>query len=252
MNETELQALLPFIKSIQSLIDEKIEKAIKIKPERTFRSPSINELAAALSVAQASFKRVYFNRVNPSFLTQYADYDVIHEAVKDSLKENGLAVTHMPIDYGDRIMLDSMLIHTSDQFVSCTSRIPLQEGNLSLFISILNELKKQHLLSLLGISPTNNPEDDDLEVESKRRRGEKVDGTTLRQQFTREFDEYERINKTQVDELDYELAGSDMQDVYNDILKTLRIDKLSEIPLSQYRAVKSHIQKVKALRSTPR
>ena len=144
MNEVELQALLPFLKSIQALIDEKIEKALKIKPERTFRSTSINELAEALSVAQASFKEVFFNRVNPSFLTQYADYHSVHEAVKEPLKENALAVTHMPIDYGDRIMLDSLLIHKSGQYVSCSSRIPLQEGNLSLFVSILNELKKQH------------------------------------------------------------------------------------------------------------
>lgn len=252
MNEVELQSLLPFIKSIQALIDEKIEKALKIKPERKFISPSINELAEALSVAQASFKELFFNRVNPSFLTQYADYHSIHNAVKDALKDNGLSVTHMPIDYGDRIMLDSLLLHKSGQYISCSSRVPLQEGNLSLFVSILNELKKQHLLCLLGISPTNNPEDDDLEVESKKRRGEQIEGTSLRQQFVRETDNYERINKTQVDEIDYELASSDMHDVQIDILNKLRIDRISEIPVSQYKAVKSHIQKIKSLRSTPR
>ena len=246
--EVELKALLPFLQELEQYVCARTEKALKNEPQQTFHSPAINELASALSVAQKSFKEISFNRRNPMFLTQYVDYHNIKEAVKDALAENGLTVIHSPKDDGTIAILDSMLVHSSGQYMSCSSRINIVAGDSTVYISLLNEFKKQHILSLLGISAKDNPEEDDLEAEAHIRRGEVQQGTSLRYNFQPISDEYERINKTQLDELDYELASDDMKDIYNEILKNLRITRLSEIPKSQYRKTKEYIQRIKASR----
>lgn len=238
--------LLEFVKKLNEIVNERTKEAIKSAPRRTFRSESINELAEALSIAQEAFGAVIFNRRNPLFLTQYVDYDAIMQAVKKPLKDNHLSVSHRPIDYKDETVLETILMHSSGQYLECCSRIRIIAGDSTVYISILNEFKKQHFMSLLGISAKNNLEEDDLGAETALRQGVVSKGTAINYVFGAGTDkEYARVDQHELQEIDYELSPDGMSDVYNEILKNLKITKLADIPKSQYDSVKSYIQKIK-------
>ena len=253
MDSNEMTVLLEFAKKLNELVASQVQIAIKNQPRRTFRSQEIDQLAEALSVAQGLFKEITFNRRNPLFLTQYVDYDSVKNAVKDALKDNHLAIIHRPLEYGDETVLESMLMHSSGQFVEASSRIRIIAGDSSVYISVLNEYKKQHILALLGISAKNNIEEDDLGAETAQRKAVVSKGTAINYVFGAGSEaEYSRIDQHELSEIDYELSGDGMEDIYNEILKNLKITKLADIPKSQYHNVKTYIQKIKEDRKRPK
>ena len=238
--------MLEFNKKLNAMVEDRTQNAIKNQPRRTFRSESINEIAEALSMAQASFGTIVFNRRNPLFLTQYVDYDTCIQAVKVPLRDNHLSISHRPIDYENNTVLESILMHSSGQYVECSSRIRITAGDSTVYTSILNELKKQHLMALLGISARNDVEEDDLGAETATRKAVISKGTAINYVFGAGDDaNYVKLDQHELQEIDYELAGDDMADIYNEILKNLKVTKLADIPKSQYHNVKTYIQKIK-------
>ena len=249
MDSNELSILMQFFTHVNETVQDKVSQAIKSQPRQTFQSESIDLLAKALSQAQGSYKTLVFNRKNPMTLDVYVDIRAIHEATSEALKENELAVAQLPVSDKEGTMLYTRLLHSSGQFIECKTQITMIAGELKMFSSNLNELKKIHLMSMLGIAPTNDKEDDDcmqelLENRKIENKGTDIDhiyGTTLE-------DRYTRINQEQLKELDYSLSGDDMRDAYNKILKTYKINLLADLPQDQYRNVLDRVYEIKAAR----
>lgn len=107
-------------------------------------SETIAALAVALVAAQKEIKAVPKESVNPHFRSKFASLDAITDAVKPALHKNGLAVVQgatTPIsDANGRltaIALETMLIHTSGEWISNTVVLPVgtvpvkdREGNV--------------------------------------------------------------------------------------------------------------------------
>lgn len=88
------------------------------------KSESLDQLAAALAAAQRSMRPVAFDAVNPHFQSRYASLAAIVEALREPLAANGLAVSQV-VDYdGETPVLETILLHTSGQYLA--GRYPLR------------------------------------------------------------------------------------------------------------------------------
>jgi len=247
----ETNELIHLYKAMTELLEAGYQEKLKNYPRRTFQSPETNLLASALSLAQGSYLPLFFNRMNPRTQTEYVDIDAIFTATRKALEANQLAVTQLPITDSDGTTLYTKLVHSSGQYFECLSKVTAISGEMKVFCSLLNETKKQALLAILGIAPRNCRDDDDCEEETKISRDEQIEGVSLRHNYGNiPDDQYKRINKTQLDELDDLLSGEDMKDVYKSILKSMRVSYLSEIPQDQYQSVKREIYRIRETRKS--
>jgi hypothetical protein len=88
------------------------------------QSEQINELAGALAKAQAVMKNAVMNRVNPHFKSQYADLASVLDSIREPLGANGLAVSQtMQIREGGMV-LRTVLMHTSGQWLASEYPLP--------------------------------------------------------------------------------------------------------------------------------
>ena len=81
------------------------------------KSESIANLAAALCLAQAQFKIAIKGKLNPFFKSKYADLQTVRDAAHDGLAANGLSVVQLPSGTGDAVVLQTMLIHKSGEWI---------------------------------------------------------------------------------------------------------------------------------------
>lgn len=82
-------------------------------------SEQINELASALSKAQAKIIGALKDAANPFFKSKYADLSSVWDAVREPLTANGLAViqTTSALSDGSAVIVTTMLAHSSGQWV---------------------------------------------------------------------------------------------------------------------------------------
>ena len=82
------------------------------------QSEQINELAAALAKAQGAMENAAKNKSNPHFKSRYADLAAVLDAIRAPLSSNGLS-TVQTMHIGERcIVLRTMLLHSSGQYIA--------------------------------------------------------------------------------------------------------------------------------------
>jgi hypothetical protein len=123
--------------------------------EMITRSENINELAVALSKAQAEFQPAKMNAVNPFLKNHYADLGSVIEAQKSACAKNGLSVAQPASTDGLSVMVTTLLMHSSGQWISSEMTLPLgDEKGRSLAQaagSIITYLRRYSLSAMLGI-----------------------------------------------------------------------------------------------------
>lgn len=122
------------------------------------RSDELNEIAKALCLAQAEIEGANRNSVNPHLKNKYADLGSVWDAAKPALTKNGLSVAQFcePSEPGT-LALVTMLLHSSGQFLSGTSVIPLSKADAQGYGSALTYARRYGLAAMVGVCP----EDDD-------------------------------------------------------------------------------------------
>jgi hypothetical protein len=90
------------------------------------KSDNINELALALTKAQAEMGGAVTDADNPYFKSKYADLGSIIRVIKPPFAKHGLSYLQFPISEDDRIGVETVLIHSSGQYMSekYTMRVP--------------------------------------------------------------------------------------------------------------------------------
>jgi hypothetical protein len=115
------------------------------------RSDSIDALAPALVAAQAAILPAEKDGTNPHFNRRYASLGAVVQAVRPALAANGLAVSQIVTHDGDQLALETILVHTSGQYIGGvyplrpTKADPQGEG------SALTYARRYALASLLGV-----------------------------------------------------------------------------------------------------
>lgn len=89
------------------------------------QSEQINELAAALSKAQGAMQNAVMNRTNPHFKSKYADLSSVLDAIRGPLSANGLSTTQTMHIREGHMILRTMLLHTSGQYIVSEYPLPM-------------------------------------------------------------------------------------------------------------------------------
>lgn len=121
------------------------------------KSEQINELATALSKAQAMIKGAVEDSTNPHFRSKYASLQAHIDASREALSKNGLSVmqllTDMNCENMDLITLETVLMHSSGQWVSSTFSVPVSKKDAQGFGSAITYARRYAYAAALGIAP---------------------------------------------------------------------------------------------------
>ena len=121
------------------------------------KSEQINELATALSKAQGKIKGAMKDSANPFFKSKYADLASVWEAFRQPFTENGLSLVQLPSTKDNQVTLESVLLHSSGQWISETMSAQPKDMSPQSVGSTITYLRRYGAQSIAGVCP----EDDD-------------------------------------------------------------------------------------------
>jgi hypothetical protein len=128
------------------------------------RSEHINELAAALSKAQAEITGALKESSNPYFKSRYADLASCWDAGRVPLTKNGLCVMQGAESDGEGVTLTTMLAHTSGQWVESSLRMVPVKPDPQGVGSCITYARRYALAAMIGLAQI----DDDAEAAQGR------------------------------------------------------------------------------------
>jgi len=118
-------------------------------------SDSIGALAAALAKAQTELKPAIMNSTNAFLHNRYADLGAVIQAAQAVLPKNGLAVSQLVGNTGDRLAVTTILMHTSGEWIQDTASLELgdEKGKSAAQVagSIITYLRRYGLAAIVGI-----------------------------------------------------------------------------------------------------
>lgn len=122
------------------------------------KSESINELAKALVGVQAILRPATKDAKNPFFKSNYASLNSVWDVCREPLTNNGLAVTQLNHFCENGVVVETVLMHTSGQWISGEIFLPLSKHDAQSVGSASSYGRRYGLASIIGIVAD---EDDD-------------------------------------------------------------------------------------------
>jgi len=187
--------------------------------------PQRDKLFAALAIAQGQIKAAIADKENTHFNFKYADLDACWEACRGPLSENELAIIQIPsVGESGAVNMQTILGHSSGQWIDSHYSMHPDKGGPQALGSCMTYLRRYMLCAMVGISQ----EDDDANM------------------ATADPDEYERISKTQVDELlvlaDNLFKKSADQVVERMLAKVFELTSVKDIPADLFEQAKTLLE----------
>lgn len=127
-------------------------------------SEQIDLITAALAKAQSEIENPSKDNVNPHFKSRYADLATVLEVCREPLSKHGLSVTQPLFMEGDKVVLATILSHTSGQWIKSFIPLPIQKPGSQEIGSCITYMRRYSLAALVGIFQ----EDDDAEAAEGR------------------------------------------------------------------------------------
>lgn len=121
-------------------------------------SETIGKLADALAKAQAVMKPAAKDSTNPHYNSKYADLASIHEACREPLSSNGIAVTQRVTSSMEGVRVSTKLIHASGEWMKDSLFLPVTQKTPQGFGSAITYARRYSLAAMVGIAAE---EDDD-------------------------------------------------------------------------------------------
>lgn len=121
------------------------------------RSEQINELAAALTRAQAAMDTAKRTAENPFFKSSYADLASVWATCREPLTKNGLSVVQTTDSTPEGEFLETLLMHSSGQWVGGRIAIKPVKNDPQGVGSAMTYARRYALMAIVGIAS----EDDD-------------------------------------------------------------------------------------------
>ncbi len=121
-------------------------------------SEHINELAAALSKAQAEIENPTKNTTNSHFKSRYADLAGGLTTIRPTLAKHGLSVTQLTSADGDMVTLHTRLMHSSGQWLEATYPV-CRLGKHQEMGSALTYARRYALFAAIGVAGEDDDDD---------------------------------------------------------------------------------------------
>ena len=115
------------------------------------RSEQINELATALAKAQLAMQNPRFDKVNPAFRSPYASLAAIRDAVIPMLTAHGIAVVQSLRGTESGVECETMLAHSSGQWISDTLALPATKKDAQGLASVSTYCRRYGLQSMVCV-----------------------------------------------------------------------------------------------------
>lgn len=128
------------------------------------QSEQINELAAALSKAQASITGALKDSANPFFKSRYADLNSVWDACRKQLTDNGLSVIQTTDIVSDTVVVRTTLAHASGQWISGILPVKAKDDGPQAQGSGITYARRYALAAIVGLAQI----DDDAEAAQGR------------------------------------------------------------------------------------
>lgn len=161
---------------------------MSIRERVTGPSPEIDKLAEALAKAQGAFKNAELNKVNPHFRNKYADLASLWAAIREPLSANGLSVFQSVRLTERGVACDTVLMHSSGQWLDSTLELPLGKADPQGVGSALTYARRYSLAAAVGIS-AGDEDDDGAKASEPERQSRRMEGPiNLDASVIRKFD----------------------------------------------------------------
>ncbi len=157
--------MAPISKPPLGLKNERISPtlAVILKENKMERSDQINELAGALSKAQAAFTNILKDNTakirtksGAEYSYSYADLASLLDMVRDPLSKNGLSILQgADVTQEGKLIIETMLLHSSGQFIKNTLKLPIVETGNNAIQAIGSSItygRRYEISSMLGIA----------------------------------------------------------------------------------------------------
>ena len=128
------------------------------------QSEQINELAAALSKAQASITGALKDSANPFFKSKYADLASCWDACRKQLTDNNLSVIQTTDIVLDTVVVRTTLAHSSGQWISGILPVRAKDESPQAQGSGITYARRYALAAIVGLAQI----DDDAEAAQGR------------------------------------------------------------------------------------
>jgi len=128
------------------------------------QSEQINELAAALSKAQASITGALKDSANPFYKNRYADLASCWDACRKQLTDNNLSVIQTTDIVADTVVVRTMLAHSSGQWISGILPVKAKDDGPQAQGSGITYARRYALAAMVGLAQI----DDDAEAAQGR------------------------------------------------------------------------------------
>lgn len=124
------------------------------------KSESIAELSAALSKAQGELNGAEKNSVNPFFKQSYANLESVWDACRAQLAKHNIAITQIPENEGNSVIVETVMSHSSGQWISGKLRMVPEKQTPQAIGVCISYARRYALAAFVGIYQ----EDDDAEA----------------------------------------------------------------------------------------
>lgn len=114
-------------------------------------SEQINELATALSKAQAEMTGAKKSSENPFFKSKYSDLSSVVEAISKPFADNGLSFIQSPEISGDMITVTTRIMHSSGQWIEGTVSLPPTKNDAQGYGSAITYGRRYGLQAMAGV-----------------------------------------------------------------------------------------------------
>ena len=119
-------------------------------------SNEINELAAAMAIAQGQMGAAYKNSSNPHFKSSFADLASISDVIKQPLSENGLSVVQFPINNEQGVAITTRVMHKSGQWIEESFGIKPVKASPQEYGSLISYFRRYALAAIFAIPQTDD------------------------------------------------------------------------------------------------
>lgn len=120
------------------------------------RSRDLAELAAALAKAQGEIEGAIKDKSNPAFRSKYADLGAVWDAIREPFSKNGLSVVQFPRRDGNSVEVETILLHSSGQWMSGTFSVPTAKQDAHGFGSATTYARRFSLSAVCGVAPVDD------------------------------------------------------------------------------------------------
>lgn len=143
------------------------------------KSEQLNELAAALCKAQSQMQGAHKSSENPYFKSKYADLQSCWEALRKPLSDNGLSIVQTLGPTSEIVFLETMLLHTSGQWVLSAISIRPVKPDPQAYGSAISYARRYALAAITGLYSL----DDDGNEASSQHKAPPVETANLTPQY---------------------------------------------------------------------